>query len=346
MYVPPTVPSLRHNSQPCIPSSPVKYRIPPISTKRLGPKPPELFWNSCTIPLSPGHSPILDFISSYYNINDKVNKCPQDNPGLELIIGYDDGNGNALPDDGVLQNDEIQSRIGECPGDNGMVQEFQNNSGGFGPSLLVEMGGILYFTGDDGIHGWELWRSDGTVGGTYMVKDVREEECTQTTNPGTGEETENCVNYGSMYVMCWPGDRCFFPELVAGENKIFFTGFDSNSNVNFPHVFVSDGTEEGTYRVRDQWINWDYNCAECDFNYSGPSNLMVIPDDGFNPDRLLYTVIQAICIGDYCNTEFYPASGEELCITIIANTDCLNYGVQKSVWIKSIIRDHHEVTRS
>jgi ELWxxDGT repeat protein len=250
-----------------------------------------------------------------YNINDKVNKCPQDNPGLELIIGYDDGNGNALPDDGVLQNDEIQSRIGECPGDNGMVQEFQNNSGGFGPSLLVEMGGILYFTGDDGIHGWELWRSDGTVGGTYMVKDVREEECTQTTNPGTGEETENCVNYGSMYVMCWPGDRCFFPELVAGENKIFFTGFDSNSNVNFPHVFVSDGTEEGTYRVRDQWINWDYNCAECDFNYSGPSNLMVIPDDGFNPDRLLYTVIQAICIGDYCNTEFYPASGEELWMT-------------------------------
>ena len=250
-----------------------------------------------------------------YNINDKVNTCPQDNPGLEVIIGYDDGNGNALPNDGVLQNEEIQSRIGECPGDNGMIKEFQNNSDGYGPVLMAEMGGILYFAADDGIHGWELWRSDGTIGGTFMVKDVREEECTSSMNPETGEVTENCVNYGSIFVMCWPGDRCFYPELVAGENKIFFTGFDSNPGINFPHVYVSDGTEEGTSRIRDQWIGWDYNSPDADFDYSGPSNLMVVPDDGFNPDRLLYTVIQAICIGDYCSTQFHPASGEELWMT-------------------------------
>lgn len=250
-----------------------------------------------------------------YDIKNKADSCPQDNPGLEIAIGYDDGNGNGLPNDGILQKDEIQSKIGECPGDNGMVLDFQNNSGGFGPALFVEMGGNLYFVGDDGIHGWELWRSDGTVAGTYMVKDVREEECTTANNPETGEITENCENYGSIYVQCWPVDRCFFPELVAGENKIFFTAFDSNSNINFPNVYVSDGTEEGTSRVRDQWINWDHNSEEADFNYSGPSNLMVLPNDGFNPDRLLYTAIQAICIGAYCGTEFYPASGEELWMT-------------------------------
>ena len=32
----------------------------------------------------------------------------------------------------------------------------------------------------------------------------------------------------------------------------------------------------------------------------------------FNPDRLLYTIIQAICIDNYCNSGFDPASGEEL----------------------------------
>ena len=250
-----------------------------------------------------------------YNIKEKINSCPQDNPGLEITIGFDDGNGNGLANDGLLQNDEIESKIGECPGDNGMVLEFQNNTDGYGPVLMAEMGGILYFAADDGIHGWELWRSDGTIGGTYMVKDIREEECTSSLNSDTGEVTENCVNYGSIFVMCWPGDRCFFPELVAGENKIFFTGFDANPGINFPHVYVSDGTEEGTSRIRDQWTGWDYNSPDADFDYSGPSNLMVVPDDGFNPDRLLYTVIQAICIGDYCSTEFHPASGEELWMT-------------------------------
>ena len=60
---------------------------------------------------------------------------------------------------------------------------------------MVEMGGILYFAADDGIHGWEPWRSDGTVAGTYMVKDVREEYCY---SDGTGGE--NCINQGSLIV--------------------------------------------------------------------------------------------------------------------------------------------------
>ena len=40
------------------------------------------------------------------------------------------------------------------------------------PSQLTVVGKTLYFTADDGIHGRELWRSDGTARGTRLVKDI------------------------------------------------------------------------------------------------------------------------------------------------------------------------------
>ena len=40
-------------------------------------------------------------------------------------------------------------------------------------SDFVELGENVYFSAGDGVNGFELWKSDGTPGGTQMVKDIR-----------------------------------------------------------------------------------------------------------------------------------------------------------------------------
>jgi len=44
-----------------------------------------------------------------------------------------------------------------------------NPTGFSGPIFLTKVGNRLYFNADDGVHGQELWVSDGTEEGTYMV---------------------------------------------------------------------------------------------------------------------------------------------------------------------------------
>jgi ELWxxDGT repeat protein len=43
---------------------------------------------------------------------------------------------------------------------------------GSNPLELQNVGGTLYFYANDGAHGIEPWRSDGTSAGTFMIKDI------------------------------------------------------------------------------------------------------------------------------------------------------------------------------
>ena len=53
-----------------------------------------------------------------------------------------------------------------------MVKDIDPGATGSIPSYLTNVNGTLFFTANDGTHGYELWKSDGTAAGTVMVKDI------------------------------------------------------------------------------------------------------------------------------------------------------------------------------
>jgi ELWxxDGT repeat protein len=65
-------------------------------------------------------------------------------------------------------------------GSNEGTFQLTNDSGSVALGNLVGMDERLYFTYDDGSHGYELWSTDGTVAGTALVQDI-------VVGPGTSE---------------------------------------------------------------------------------------------------------------------------------------------------------------
>ena len=134
---------------------------------------------------------------------------------------------------------------------------------------------LLYFSADDGIHGAELWVTDGTAGGTALVKDVF---------PGAGASNPAEGGYTLPRPMTVSDNQLFFAarndifnyELWktdgTGAGTVLVKDFSGGFNSSLPGEFVSfggslyfsnssgvwhtDGTDAGTVLVTDQSLGW------------------------------------------------------------------------------------------
>ena len=126
---------------------------------------------------------------------------------------------------GYVTNDEEGSELWKSDGTADgtvMLKFFEYGPDQCFPRNLTAVGDTLFFTGSDNTHKIELWKSDGTPEGTVMVKNIY---------PGDDNGEDGSVP----------------ANLTNVNGTLFFTAYDRNGT----ELWKSDGTAEGTVRVKD-----------------------------------------------------------------------------------------------
>jgi ELWxxDGT repeat protein len=146
-----------------------------------------------------------------------------------------------------------------------LVKDIFPGTEGSGISQPVLYGGKMYFYADDGVHGGELWSSDGTSAGTQLVKDLNplgNSEITELTavNGNLVFSAANANGYelwvsdgtdaGTFMVLdINPGSASSVPtEFTVIGNQAFFQADDG---INGPELWATDGTTAGTHLVKN-----------------------------------------------------------------------------------------------
>lgn len=109
------------------------------------------------------------------------------------------------------------------------------------PRTFVAVGQNVFFTADDGSRGEQLWKTDGTTGGTVLVKDLFP-AVNRAVLASAGAEGP-APDYRAT-----PSTATFLADLTAVNGTLFFTARDATRGME---LWKSDGTANGTVLVKD-----------------------------------------------------------------------------------------------
>ena len=118
----------------------------------------------------------------------------------------------------TLQVEQLEDRT-LLSGTPQLLADINPGAASSNPSPMAVIGTTTYFAANDGTHGNELWKTDGTAAGTVMVADI---------NPGSGSSNPS--------------------NLTSFNGKLYFA---ANDGVHGTELWTSDGTPGGTIRVAD-----------------------------------------------------------------------------------------------
>ncbi len=136
-----------------------------------------------------------------------------------------------------------------------LVQDIDITSEGSYPEDFEMVGNIVYFAADNGINGRELWRTNGTEPGTFMVSDIR-----------AGTSSSSPAN------------------LTKVNDTLFFTAYHPDSGIE---LWKSNGTDLGTGLVRDIRGGSSSSVATSPANLTDVNGILYFTaDDGMNGREL------------------------------------------------------------
>jgi ELWxxDGT repeat protein len=116
----------------------------------------------------------------------------------------------------------------------------------------------LFFVANDGVHGYELWSTDGNEVGTTLFKDIR-------TNEG-----DNTAGFGAFLTgsYSYPNFKVIGSTMYFGANPNETTNALTYINPDFPILYQTDGTEAGTFFVQPPiTAAQGCDCGNITYNY-------------------------------------------------------------------------------